>query len=109
GDTCSARLIPVIPVGDGERIVIDKEDEAEAEITAYPIPFRDEVILKYNLQNEFTSYRVFDSSGRIITTGLIEGKVGEKVIITQGWASGWYILELQDKNLKERFIVLVKE
>jgi len=109
GDTCSARLIPVVPIGDGERIVIEKEDEAEAEITAYPIPFRDEVVLKYNLQNEFTSYRVFDSSGRIITTGLIESKVGEKLINTQGWASGWYILELQDKNLKERFIVLVKE
>ncbi len=109
GDTCSARLIPVIPVGDGERLIIEQDEESKSEVIAYPIPFRDEVILKYRLQNENTDFRVFDSSGKKIATGTLNDKEGEHIIDTRNWISGWYVLEIIESDLIERVIVLLKE
>ncbi|TVQ42386.1 MAG: T9SS C-terminal target domain-containing protein, partial [Saprospirales bacterium] len=109
GDTCSARLIPVIPVGDGERLIIEGQEENQSEVIAYPIPFRDEVILKYRLQNKNTDFRVFDSTGKIIATGTLNDTEGEQIIDTRKWIPGWYLLEVIDKTLNENIIVLVKK
>nr|MBS0038411.1 T9SS type A sorting domain-containing protein [Saprospiraceae bacterium] len=109
GDTCTAQQIPVVPVpGDGDRAIMEIVEE-EVEVTAFPVPFSDEVIINYQLTMEKTEFRVYDSIGRLIDEGLFSNREGEYLLNTRQWSSGWYILEINDPELKDRTLILIKE
>ncbi len=109
GDTCTAREIPVVPVGGGGDRSIPEIEEDKVNVNAYPIPFGEQVMINYQLTQEKTEYRVYDSSGRLIDQGLFSDREGEYLLNTRQWSSGWYIFEINDPKLKDRTLILIKE
>ncbi|TVR87945.1 MAG: T9SS C-terminal target domain-containing protein [Saprospirales bacterium] len=108
GDTCTARSIPVIPVEDNKRELQEFEiDDYGVEIV--PNPFGGDVRIDYKLSDKELPFRVFDASGKQISTGVFSERKGQYFLNSSHWPSGWYVLHVLDKKLEKQNFILIKD
>lgn len=82
--------------GTASECALSVTDEKESRISAYPLPFTDELVLEAAGQH---GVRFYDLSGRCVRDVSFRGKIH---LDTAAWASGLYIAEWRHEGKTER-------
>nr|WP_319509492.1 discoidin domain-containing protein [uncultured Draconibacterium sp.] len=80
------------PVGIEDRML------AEKEITVYPNPFSNEIMIKTDGESSFSEWKIYDLSGRILKSGTFSNYSNLERINTSELNSGNYLLQLHGKQ-----------
>ena len=72
----------------------------QGNISVFPNPAHDEIIIEMNLTEKYNSYALFDGAGRLYKSGIPEPAPRQTAIPISDIAAGMYFLKIGDRSFK---------